>query len=548
MVRINCRRGLQALLLLLFWLAGSGLARASAPWWYYEQLPMRPVVASYVAPDGKEIVSLSYAWADPGKLQTLYYELKGNLHGREWDALGGVVIYPDYPLGRGVGGLYVPALGWNSRGEKYVLPKRPIFLFGGDEQTQIADLAKTMSHEYGHHFTVYYFWTKYGMTFDSYWRTPWYNVRQGLSDPRVNNGSHAWDPAEIAADDYVQLFGSPLARQFTRFTSQFGYFSSNSYNLSPQENLALPLAAQVPGLEAYWRQLAGLPAATNQPPKSPQLALTGSGQDERGHYLEFSWSQAADDRYPATLEYTLVYHGPDDTLAAPVAYTFGPNRQARYYTGQESGTFILRVFARDSSGYIVSSPLLTINLANPPVPTAVPRGWLFWDIGPDYWGYLPVEKVTSRQILVPNAYNKFVPWGTFTRAQLAVWLQRSFPQAPQKQQAPVFKDTAGHSYAWYINWAASRGWLVGTPQGYFYPDKQVTRAELAAVVARLPGVQQLPLASSGGTFPDTLNHWARDVIRDDVRRGLMYGNQQGYFNPDRPTTRIEWTVALSKLI
>ncbi|GAW31272.1 S-layer homology domain-containing protein [Carboxydocella sp. JDF658] len=539
---------LGAVMLLVLLLGGANGAGAAEPWWYYEQLPLEPVVAIYTAPDGKEIVSLSSAWSDPGKLQALYYELKNNVHGKEWDYLGGVVIYPDYPLGRGVGGLYVPELGWDSRGQRYVTPKRPIFLFGGDEQTELADVAKTMAHEYGHHFTVYYFWTKYGVTFDNYWRTPWYDIRQGIRDPRVNNGSHAWDPAEIAADDYAQLFGSPQARQFTKFTSQFGYFSSSSYNLSPQENLALPLAAQVPGLEAYWRQLAGLPAATNQPPKPPQLALTGSGQDERGHYLTFSWSQAVDDRYPASLEYTLVYHGPNDTLAAPVAYTFGDNREARFYLGRETGSYYFRVFARDASGYVVSSPILAINLSNLPAPTAVPRGWLFWDIGPDYWGYLQVEKVTARKILVPNAYNNFVPWGNITRAQLAVFLQRAFPQAPATQTPPVFKDTSNHSYAWYINWAASRGWLKGTPQGYFYPDRLVTRAELAAVLARLPGVEQLPVAQSGGLFPDTTNHWARDIIRDDVRRGLMYGNQHGYFNPDRATTRIEFSVALSKLL
>jgi hypothetical protein len=85
-------------------------------------------------------------------------------------------------------------------------------------------------HEYGHAWSLYYaYMVRQDPTLSAY-----LDARGLLGDPRVGT-SYAWDPREMIAEDYRQLFGTPSAQAET------------------QMNRDVPPANQVPGLESFLR-------------------------------------------------------------------------------------------------------------------------------------------------------------------------------------------------------------------------------------------------------------------------------------------------------
>lgn len=109
---------------------------------------------------------------------------------------------------------------------------------------------KVLSHEYGHAWSLYRaYLLQQDPTMQSYLQA------RGLAgDPRVN-GSYAWSTAEMVAEDYRQLLGSPTAQ------------------VHPQANADIPPAASVPGLREF---LLGAFSTSTTTSPSPSPSSTAS--------------------------------------------------------------------------------------------------------------------------------------------------------------------------------------------------------------------------------------------------------------------------------
>ena len=111
---------------------------------------------------------------------------------------------------------------------------------------------KTLFHEYGHAWSMYYA----HMMQQSTALTSYLSLRGILDDPRLGS-SHAWSRYELIAEDYRQLFGTSNARS------------------TQQENQELPAAGDVPGLRDF---LAG-PYMQSPTPTPSAGSDAGSGAD-----------------------------------------------------------------------------------------------------------------------------------------------------------------------------------------------------------------------------------------------------------------------------
>lgn len=116
--------------------------------------------------------------------------------------------------------------------------------------------------------------------------------------------------------------------------------------------------------------------------------------------------------------------------------------------------------------------------------------------------------------------------------------------------AAPFSDIEGHPLAEYIDTMRAAGYLVGYPDGSFRPNRDITRAELAAAfdkLLRLPdlarerGDDRWRTLSFTDLEPD---HWASSVVRRAVQQGLLRA-PDGEFRPDDPVTRGQITAALA---
>ena len=369
-------------------------------------------LAEYTSPEGIVITSYSPAWTDPAKLQDMHQELLQNTHGEEIRLLKEIEIHDDYPRGKGVAGQYIFQTISTVLSLKQKMQPGKIELYGGADHETVASFAHTLSHEYGHHVTHYYTLQTdmYPLTDAKHWKDTTYARMRGLTeDERVGVGDvdHRWQVAEIAAEDYVQLFGSPLAKAPTPFASRVEQamrgeepaavtWNGSMFNVQPQENLLLPLASEVPGLyDFFYKQMKGQ-AGTYTPPAKPKLVLSSYAQQgEVGNQLHFTWSMEGENE---EYGYTLVTYDDDDILAEPIVTRtaseahealYGPvvMRKGQYiYSYQEpsaKGVRHFKLYAFDEQGWVSQSPVLTVDMANPskvsesdnkvvPVPVEVP--------------------------------------------------------------------------------------------------------------------------------------------------------------------------------
>ncbi|TCS75277.1 hypothetical protein [Effusibacillus lacus] len=314
-----------------------------------------------------------------------------NAHGEELKLLAEVRVLDGYPKGKSIAGEYSFKTSVDLFNRQKMLPGT-IDLYGGNERTTVESLAKTLSHEYGHHVTHYYSVKQDGfsITDKDRWRQSTYAKIRGLAnDLRVNQlAEHRWELAEIAAEDYVQLFGSPTAKRVYTFPSRHDSlqqmkeigplrWDASMYNVVPQENLDLPLASEVPNLYQWYATHLGV---RSQPdiPKKPELRIKEViKHGDVGYQLHFVWSG---ENGQSNLTYTLVAYSDGDPIPEPIVTRQGTDiLDGRYGTmvvrtassiltykdPTATGIRHFRVFAQNQAGYVTSSPILTVNMSHP---------------------------------------------------------------------------------------------------------------------------------------------------------------------------------------
>lgn len=108
----------------------------------------------------------------------------------------------------------------------------------------------------------------------------------------------------------------------------------------------------------------------------------------------------------------------------------------------------------------------------------------------------------------------------------------STPVKPNADAKITFADMKYHWAKSDIEEMANAGIISGykNPDGTysFAPDKEVTRAEFATMVARALGLEE----NNNIIFTDTQNHWAKGYISAMAERGFMIGYDDDTFKPD----------------
>lgn len=138
----------------------------------------------------------------------------------------------------------------------------------------------------------------------------------------------------------------------------------------------------------------------------------------------------------------------------------------------------------------------------------------------------------------------FAPDRNVTRAEVAAMLVRVFDR--DEDAAPGdFPDVGDAHWAKeYIDRASGMSLMIGYPDGSFKPDAMITRAEMASAISPLlPGATG---ASAG--FADIDGSWAKAVIEQANAAGIVYGYEDGTFRPNSTLTRAEAVTMIDRLL
>lgn len=88
-------------------------------------------------------------------------------------------------------------------------------------------------------------------------------------------------------------------------------------------------------------------------------------------------------------------------------------------------------------------------------------------------------------------------------------------------------------------------YISGYEDGTFRPDNTITRAEAAAIFAKLINTDE---GAGTPAFSDINAHWASEAIGKCFVKGYISGYEDGTFKPDNTITRAEFAVILGKYL
>jgi len=165
-------------------------------------------------------------------------------------------------------------------------------------------------------------------------------------------------------------------------------------------------------------------------------------------------------------------------------------------------------------------------------------------VGSDYAG--AVTEATERGLCIGTGGDRFSPGLPVTRAMLATLLGRLHHSANGDEVidgAPCFHDVAaGSIYEAGINWCAEQGWMTGTDDGLFQPDRVVTREALMAVLHRYAAASGYSVTADGdlSRFTDaaSVSGYAREALSWAAGAGLIQ-SEGGRLSPSAPVTRAQ---------
>ncbi|WP_418694905.1 S-layer homology domain-containing protein [Agathobaculum sp.] len=149
--------------------------------------------------------------------------------------------------------------------------------------------------------------------------------------------------------------------------------------------------------------------------------------------------------------------------------------------------------------------------------------------------------------LVGYADGTFGPERNMTRAEVTTMFARLLTEQIEadKTYSSTFNDVAKDCWAAnYIGYMQQFGIVTGYEDGSFRPDAPVTRAEFAAIASRF---EKLTQGSASFTDePDT--HWAVRYINFAATRGWVTGYEDGSFKPEHSITRAEVAAVTCRLL
>ncbi len=140
------------------------------------------------------------------------------------------------------------------------------------------------------------------------------------------------------------------------------------------------------------------------------------------------------------------------------------------------------------------------------------------------------------------------PEANITRAEVATIFFRLLDEETRNRYMTRENNfTDVDAEAWYntaVSTMAAMGIVTGRPGGIFDPNANITRAEFAAIAARFDASGN----TTGASFTDIYDHWAKKEINIAANNGWVLGYEDGTFRPDQYITRAEAMTMVNRVL
>ncbi len=141
----------------------------------------------------------------------------------------------------------------------------------------------------------------------------------------------------------------------------------------------------------------------------------------------------------------------------------------------------------------------------------------------------------------------WLPNRSITRAEIAAIFARIMELEDTVQGVSFYKDVPNDLWAAeYIEAVTRKGLFGGYADGSFKPNQAISRAELSTVIYRYLNLQQGPVIASH--FSDTRGNWAEGAIEAIYRHHVITGYKDGSFKPNELLIRTEAVAMINRLL
>lgn len=170
-----------------------------------------------------------------------------------------------------------------------------------------------------------------------------------------------------------------------------------------------------------------------------------------------------------------------------------------------------------------------------------------------HWAKTSIEAAASAGWVNGVSAGEFQPDGTLTRAAFVTMLGRMAGVKDTDYTTSVFRDVPdGEWYTSFVAWATENGIVDGYGDGIFLPQNNITRQEMAKIMAKYlnwKGLDTTP-SSEISSYPindlNTIGGWALEPVCFCYEQGLLNGRGSN-FAPQDNATRAEACVVLCRL-
>lgn len=166
-----------------------------------------------------------------------------------------------------------------------------------------------------------------------------------------------------------------------------------------------------------------------------------------------------------------------------------------------------------------------------------------------HWAKAAIAEAVSLGIVQGYEDQTFNPDGLISRAQLAVILTNAFGLDGTVVTAEFADQASIPAYATIaVAQVQANGLLLGYADGTFQPGANVSRAQLAVVIARAAGLELADEADLAFADAQDIPAWAQPSVAAAVEAGLIAGRGNNLFVPGGFATRAEVVTLVLKVL
>ncbi len=169
----------------------------------------------------------------------------------------------------------------------------------------------------------------------------------------------------------------------------------------------------------------------------------------------------------------------------------------------------------------------------------------FNDVTTNDWFYDEVMTAANAGWINGMRPGEFEPRGTMTRAQFVKIVAEILGCDTDATVESLFPDC--NETDWFnaaVTFCVKRGIIDGDNYGYFNPNAPITREQMAKIICTAKGLEEVDSTDEPFADDAQIADWAKGYVNACQEAGIFLGDNHGNFNPRANATRAEGAAVL----